>query len=223
MPSTPDAPLREVESRALALMEHLGQQWLGTPLSTLGWTFHFDRARVRLGRCLFRQRGVYVRALSLSQHHAAAGWTAEVEDTVRHEIAHAIDFEHRGTSSHDAIWKAWARLCGAKPKARAGERIADPEAPWRAHCPTCSYTLPLYRRPGRRYVCPDCTDSILQVISRDGRKAFAKSVQASCPGCGTLFTRARRPRHDVACKSCCTRHAGGAFDSRFRLTFTPLP
>jgi len=36
----------------------------------------------------------------------------EVEQTIRHEIGHAIDNEIRGHSAHDNTWKNIARQCG---------------------------------------------------------------------------------------------------------------
>lgn len=218
-----EATLSEVEVHARALMDELGKHLLGASLLARGWTFQFDRARVRLGRCLFRRRGAFVRIISVSVQHAREGWVPNVEDTVRHEIAHAIDYELRGTSGHDAQWKHLALRCGASPKARAGERPSDDAAPWRAECPTCTYSFPLYRRPTRRYACPTCPASGMNVLSRDGQKAFSRTLQAVCPACGELFFRARKPAHDVACKACCTRHNHGAYDTRFRLHFTLLP
>lgn len=219
----PEQILREVDLRALQLMDALGAQILGVSLQQRGWTFHFDRARVRLGRCLFRYRGIVVRQLSLSHYHALEGWTPNVEDTVRHEIAHAIDYELRGTSGHDAVWKRLAIRCGASPKAKAGERPTDEHAPWRANCPSCSYNLPLYRRPTRRYLCTRCPDSVMQVLSRDGVRAFPRTLRAACPACGEIFYRARKPTHPVACKACCVRHNRGVYDARFRLVFSLLP
>lgn len=40
---------------------------------------------------------------------------SEQKDTVLHEIAHALDFEERGTSDHGPRWKAIARRVGATP------------------------------------------------------------------------------------------------------------
>lgn len=41
---------------------------------------------------------------------------AERLDTIRHEVAHAIDFNRRKTSDHGSQWRAIARLVGAKPE-----------------------------------------------------------------------------------------------------------
>ncbi|MEL6616211.1 MAG: hypothetical protein AAFQ43_10760, partial [Bacteroidota bacterium] len=44
-------------------------------------------------------------------------------------------------------------------------------------------------------------------------------VTATCPGCGEMVRRARRPKRSVACATCCRVHAGGLYDARFRLAF----
>ena len=38
-----------------------------------------------------------------------------------------------------------------------------------------------------------------------------------CPKCATTIERVRRMRGAVACYTCCRKHSGGRFDSRFRL------
>jgi len=222
MSSQPERTLMEVEVYALRLLDELGRHILGASLLSRGWTFQFDRARVRLGCCVFKRHRVFVRTISVSLFHARAGVTPDVEDTIRHEIAHALDFELRGKSAHDARWKALATQCGAIPKARSGERVRDDAAPWRVSCASCAYTVPLYRRPTRRYTCPVCRSLPLAVISRDGTEATQRTWQAVCPMCGTLFFRSRKPSHPVACKSCCSHHNRGQFDPRFGLHFTFL-
>jgi predicted SprT family Zn-dependent metalloprotease len=37
-----------------------------------------------------------------------------------------------------------------------------------------------------------------------------------CPRCDQHLSRVRKPHRDIACLSCCRKHAGGKYDKRFR-------
>ncbi len=212
-----------VRRQAEALMETLGVQHLGQPLQARGWTFGFDRARVRLGRCVFRRGRTPVRTITLGAAHAAEGWTADVEDTVRHEIAHALDYETRGRSGHDAVWRRLARSCGAMPRACAvGPRRDDSASPYVGRCASCGHSHAFYRAPLRTYRCPACRADVLVVADRrtgapvQGRAAYL----GRCPACGQAQAFARKPRRRYACTPCCRTHAHGRFDARFALRVT---
>lgn len=212
--------LDDVRLRAETLMRELGVSALGVPLHTRGWTFGFDRARVRFGRCTFRPGHPGGKTITLSTLHARLGWTAEVEDTVRHEIAHALDFETRGRSAHDAVWKRWAVCCGATPYACSRvPRSADADAPYAGVCPACGHRQPFYRAVVRTYRCPACRAAALAVIDRKtGTPATARpAFVGRCPACGDVQPFARRPRRIYACAACCRAHAHGRFDRRFAL------
>jgi predicted SprT family Zn-dependent metalloprotease len=49
------------------------------------------------------------------------------------------------------------------------------------------------------------------VRSKQKRKFFYR-----CPTCNEVLSRVRRPCRDIACLSCCRKHAGGKYDKRFR-------
>lgn len=216
---------------ALQLMDELGRELLGDPLAVRGWTFGFDRARKRLGVCRIHEKRI-----TLSTHLAQTLPAADVEDTVRHEIAHAIDAERRGRSSHDRTWKAIAVACGATPaRCFDGDLPDDPRAPYVATCPSCGASHSYYRQPATPRRCSPC--------ARAGRPAFLRiahsttghviwpggaergiyggtaGVEATCPGCAKVYRRARRPKRDSACATCCQRHAGGRYDARFKLRY----
>ncbi len=96
-----------------------------------------------------------------------------MEDVARHEIAHAIDFETRGRSGHDHVWKEWARRCGADPsRVYEGELLDDPTSPYVGRCrhPGCGYSRPFYRAVTATYLCPRCKKkrvrSHLEVLDR---------------------------------------------------------
>jgi hypothetical protein len=145
MPEVPDGlhlggtDLREVEDFAVRLLAFYRLD---------GWTFGWDNARRRLGLCDHRRRRV-----SVSKFFLASGPTpASIEDTVRHETAHAIVGSGHG---HDAVWKAKCREIGARP-IRCG--TADmPRGRWRAACPACRRAFHRHRlKAGRRMWCRAC-------------------------------------------------------------------
>jgi predicted SprT family Zn-dependent metalloprotease len=82
-------------------------------LSNKGWKFEFNNRKRAAGLCSYRKKTIYVSKYLLEQN---LDKSLEFENTLRHELAHAIDFEMRGTSDHSKVWKAVARevLCTAE-------------------------------------------------------------------------------------------------------------
>ena len=222
-------PPADALTLARRLLADLGRQF-DVPLVERGWTVGLDRARRRLGACHPAKRRI-----TLSASLSAALPDAVVEDTIRHEIAHAIDFERRGRSPHDATWRRIAVACGATPdRCYAADLPTDDSAPYAAVCPTCGDRHALYRQPVHPRRCPGCARAGAPAYLRVTRAAGGviwpggaepgdyggtAGVQATCPGCGTVHRRARAPRRTTACARCCRHHAGGRYDARFRLAF----
>lgn len=234
-PSTHRVTGPALDALARPLLDSLGRDLLGASLVDLGWTVGFDRARTRLGVCRPRTKRI-----TISAHLARTLPRAVVEDTLRHEIAHAIDVEahpnRRGRKPHDAVWQTLAVRCGANPsRLYDGPLPDDPLAPFGAACPACGASQPLYREPLHARRCRLCAQAGERVFMRVTRRADghviwtggstpgayggAAGVAASCPGCGDSFRRARRPRRPTACARCCRRHAGGRYDDRYRLRY----
>ncbi|HEX9953562.1 MAG TPA: SprT-like domain-containing protein [Rubricoccaceae bacterium] len=226
----------DVLARTRALLDTLGPDVLGRPLK--GWTVRWDRARRRLGLCTWTRGGRTVRVISLSRPLAdALGW-AVMDDVARHEIAHALDYETRGRSGHDAVWRNLAVRCGADPTAAYDGPIPDDgTSRLVATCPGCGFARPFHRTPTRAYVCPACARRpaaprrvFLEIaeratgrIVRTGGDAPGPSVgvryAATCPACHTRVERVRRPTRRLACAACCRRHAGGRFSELYELAF----
>lgn len=119
------------------------------------WRFEWDHAKRRFGRCDYRKK-----VISLSRHLTTLNPQQLVEDTLRHEIAHALDAEHRGRTDHSIHWKRWALKCGAKPeRCYSDSEVRTPEAPFYIHCPNCNDFRPRYRRMASRriYTCGRCS------------------------------------------------------------------
>lgn len=97
-------------------------------------------------------------------------------DTILHEIAHARDFEARGTSDHSFSWKTQAREVGAEPTRceQMPHAVRLLTAKWVRFCPQCDrISRLLYRKPGpnaRRRSCGHCTDSFDPTYELEIRK-----------------------------------------------------
>jgi|SRR5690625_4755841 len=127
--------LAEYELIAEELMELFGLE---------DWDFKYINDRRRLGYCDPRRK-----IIALSKHLVKHGTAGDIEDTIRHEIAHALDYLDRGKSDHSTKWKKWARYCGANPVARA-----DVDLPLEYHkafdyCPNCGQIVKKLRRSNR--------------------------------------------------------------------------
>ena len=97
--------------------------------------------------------GTFERRIDLSVSYCLAATRAEIEDTVLHEIAHAIVGPRH---NHDAVWKAKAREIGC-----AGERchrVQHSTPKWIGEC-GCGqqwFRQTLQRRIMRNRACGKC-------------------------------------------------------------------
>lgn len=138
------------------LANELLQEW---GLTEKGWTFIWGNKKRAFGTCRYRPRTIELSLYLLPTIH-----DEEAEDTIRHEIAHALDFEDRGTSDHSWRWKAWAVKVGANPERcgkhtneEAREAIAY-KSKYRFECSTCGHVRASHRRQPshRRTSCEKC-------------------------------------------------------------------
>lgn len=141
-------PQQEIQQFAASKMSEWG-------LTLKGWTFGWNTRRSSFGLCRLRHKRI-----ELSSFLFSTISRVEQEDTVLHEIAHALDFEQRGRSAHDRIWKMWACRVGAKP-----ERCKSMDAAEEARkAIKCKYTLRCpnghefhrHRFLRREVSCPTC-------------------------------------------------------------------
>lgn len=127
---------RWAREQALALMAKHGLQG--------GWTFAFDRSRLRAGQCKVWP-GKAGGRITLSAHFVDLNSEAEILDTILHEIAHALVGIGHG---HDKVWQAKCREIGARPeRCFDNASVKMPQGRWVAECPGCGQRFHRHRRP----------------------------------------------------------------------------
>jgi predicted SprT family Zn-dependent metalloprotease len=82
------------------------------------WGFAFDRAKRRRGACHFVRRQI-----TMAAGFAATAEEAEIEDTLLHEIAHALVGRRH---HHDAVWQAKAREIGCSARRCHSVSFSEP-------------------------------------------------------------------------------------------------
>ena len=144
----PECTLAEIQ----ALGDHLVSAFQSRGALPAEWEFGFDLATSRAGVCRYAERRI-----DLSVSYCLAATRAEVEDTVLHEIAHAIVGPRH---NHDAVWKAKAREIGC-----AGERchrVQHSMPKWIGEC-GCGqqwFRQTLQRRIMTDRACAKCSGAI---------------------------------------------------------------
>lgn len=112
-----------------------------------GWAFGFGRGRRTIGSTRVAP-GAAAGTVRVSRHLVTHGHEEQLEDTLLHEIAHALAFTRHGRAAmnHGPLWRAVAREVGATPRATCSAEL-DVPAPHRLTCRRCGATISLYRRP----------------------------------------------------------------------------
>lgn len=115
-----------------------------------GWTFGFNGNKRRVGVCRYRERRIEV-----SRHYLALTPWAEIEDTIRHEVAHAVVGPGH---KHGHVWKLAAIRLGARPAACTTTAVSTAKPNWILSCPTCPRTWERFRLSNRLHGarCPRC-------------------------------------------------------------------
>lgn len=134
------ARLSQVATLARQLMNtHMGD-------SARTWTFQYDRAKRRAGRCYYHQR-----VITLSRYIAGnpANSIEFITDTILHEMAHAIAYKATGEAGHGYAWKQVCKQIGAKPERCYNsdeEGLVLPHGRYIGVCNSCQKTVVEYHR-----------------------------------------------------------------------------
>lgn len=101
------------------------------------WTFEISNEKNTLGRCNNAKK-----LITYSSYWLHVG-QKEIEDTIRHEIAHALAGPGHG---HDEVWRMTAVRVGAKPERCAPPGLKSAAKPnFYIECSGCGKRFPRYR------------------------------------------------------------------------------
>lgn len=114
------------------------------------WRLVLDNARRRAGQCDYQNK-----TISLSRHYVRYAERDHIEDTLLHEIAHALVGPHHG---HDIIWRQKAREIGCT--ATRCHTLNFSEAKWIMKCPNGCFAVERHRRKSN-LVCMKCKTAII--------------------------------------------------------------
>ena len=160
--ATDQRRITEVYDRANALLDELGITWTGKSLRDIGYTVEFNNRSGSLGLHYSVQKKI-----AFSKKYCIEKGLEVMEDVIRHEIAHALDFLdggfERSRTGHGRIvhgrkWKMWATRCGANPTRLYEGVTIERTGRYKGSCSTCDYTITFQKRVSRIYVCPTCID-----------------------------------------------------------------
>ena len=110
-----------------------------------GWTAVLDDSTSRAGAFNYTKKQILLSRLYVRKVDQAA-----LDDTILHEIAHALVGPHH---HHDAVWKAKARSIGCSADRCHTERFSPPR--WIVSCNAGCFTRTAQRRR-KRAVCRRC-------------------------------------------------------------------
>lgn len=114
------------------------------------WQFNFDHSTRRAGACYFRNK-----LITLSFHLARSGTNTDIQDTLLHEIAHAlVGREHH----HDAVWKAKAQEIGCTGERTHSLQFAPPR--WNVTCENHCWTQTAQQR-NQKLICRTCGSKLV--------------------------------------------------------------
>jgi predicted SprT family Zn-dependent metalloprotease len=120
-----------------------------------GWRFEFHDRKNAAGTCHLGNKVIKISRWLLRQNLNKG---LEFENTIRHEIAHAIEFEIRGESDHGKLWKFIARqvLCTAE-RCFSREQIGITETTkYTLVCDSCGKNTASHRAKKRDSACGNC-------------------------------------------------------------------
>lgn len=120
------------------------------------WKFSFNNSKRRLGLTRFPSGGS-AGTIELSRYFVALNSSEAIDETIRHEIAHALAFLSSGEVGHGQSWKQACEVVGALPIILA-TNVKMPSGKWHSQCQNCKEKHYLYRKPkpDKSFYCLKC-------------------------------------------------------------------
>ena len=109
------------------------------------WKIELDYAKVRAGACHFREKKI-----SFSRHFLKNADQLNINDTILHEIAHALVGPKHG---HDRVWKNMAKKIGCS--AKRCHTLEFSEYKWIRFCTNYCWKQKVHRRK-LNLICKKC-------------------------------------------------------------------
>lgn len=118
----------------------------------LGYSWGYNNNKRRLG---VHKKGRYTNRIEISKTIFDINPNfKQFDNTIRHEIAHAIDYAMRGTSDHSWKWKRVARQVGCDAQ-RTAEIDNKPKSKYTLRCPNGHESV-AHRKPKLSKSCAKC-------------------------------------------------------------------
>jgi predicted SprT family Zn-dependent metalloprotease len=137
--------------------------------------FKWANGKRTLGSCHHVRGSERGRYISLSKTYVKLNNQSLVEDTIRHEIAHALDVLDRGDSDHGFNWRLKCQITGANPS-RLKSGVTAPPHKYVDEC-SCGRTYKRHRISYRSvYSCPTCKDVLFTGKSKKSGTSGARPV-----------------------------------------------
>lgn len=135
-------------------------------LADEGWTFSFSNRKTHVGTCFFDTKKIVFSKWYIQSH------PDEIEDTIRHEIAHALTPDDKG---HGWEWRRKALELGCKPERCTDDAKFSGTHRWLLECPTDGcYGGPwkLHRMSQRAWYsyCPNCEQALIVTDTKTGER-----------------------------------------------------
>lgn len=126
------------------------------------WSFDYDGAVQRLGQCIWIKKNVKMKKITMSRKMSEMRTDKEVMNTLLHEIAHAIDYEQRGTSDHSDIWRKIALSigCDGNRCSTIDNEVMTKSYKWLAVCKEHGTIGGWSRKPKNNKICNKCKERI---------------------------------------------------------------
>lgn len=145
------------QTYSIRVLGTIGVPQVNVNIESLGYKFIWSpRAKRRAGQCNYKDKTI---SLSLKLIEENLDRPDSIEDTIRHEIAHAIShhiYGRRG-AGHNYLWKDVAIQVGAKPnRCYDRKKYKAVNGKYTIKCPSCGHSREMHRRPKKSRSCGIC-------------------------------------------------------------------